>query len=151
MAGTIQMTQNIAKNEHQVQKLKALVAEMEIKAEAHLFRKVDWKLFVRFKPGEVRQTYHWLDWWLVEDYMKRGMLDAFKRKSLKCMRLEALYLKMQECASNAEQIIIYDKRENKHKYQQDEVLINIVKGRVRMDKRPDSEKQLWPISNFLPQ
>lgn len=58
---------------------------------------------------------------------------------------------MQECAPNAEQIIIYDKRENKHKYQQDEVLINIVKGRVRIDKRPDSEKQLWPISNFLPQ
>ena len=56
---------------------------------------------------------------------------------------------MQDCAPNAEQIIIYDKRANKHKYQQDEVLINIVKGRVRIDKRPDSEKQLWPISNFL--
>lgn len=150
MAGTIEMTQNTAKNKHEVQKLKALVADMEVKAEAHLFRKIHWKLFVRFKPGEVRQKYSWVDWWLVEDYIKRGMLDAFKRKHKNSMRIEALYLKMQECAPNAEQIIVYDKRENKHKYEVDQVLISIVKGKVRVDKRPESEKQLWPISNFLP-
>lgn len=151
MAGTIQMNQNIAKNEHQVQKLKALVADMEQRAEEHLFRKVRFKLFVRFKPGQVREKYSWVDWWLLEDYLNRGLSDAFKRKSLKSMRLEALYLKMQECSTTAEQIIVYDKNKNKHKNEADEVLISIVKGRVRVDKRPDSEKQLWPITNFLPQ
>ncbi len=142
--------QNTPRNAHEVQKLKALVAEMEIKAEAHLFRKVQWKLFVRFKPGEAREKYSWVDWWLVEDYINRGLASAFKRKHINSMRIEALYLKMQECARNAEQIIVYDKRENKHKYEVDQVLISIVKGKVRVDKRPESEKQLWPISNFLP-
>ncbi len=149
MAGTIQMTQNIAKNKHEVQKLKALVAEMEIKAEAHLFRKVRFKLFVRFKPGQVREKYSWVDWWLVEDYLKRGMQEAFKRKASSSMRMEAIYLKIQECSANAEQIIVYDKQANKHKYEQDEVLINIVKGKVRIDKRPDSEKQFFPITTLI--
>lgn len=148
MAGTIENRQNTPKNEHQVKKLKALVAEMEIRAEEHLFRKVNWKLYVRFKPGQPRKTYSWLDWWLVEDYINRGMEDSFKRKHINCMRLDSIYFKMQECAENAQQIIVYDKR-GKHKYKQDEVLISIVKGKVRIDKRPDSEKQLWPITNFL--
>jgi hypothetical protein len=149
MAGTMENTQNTRKNKHLTNKLGELVNEMNIRAEAHLYRKVEWKLFVRFKPGQTREKYSWVDWWLVEDYINRGLLEAFKRKSVKCMRLESLYLKMQECAPNAEQIIIYDKRENKHKYEEDQKLIEIVKGRVRLDKRPDSEKQLWPIKELI--
>ncbi len=141
--------QNGPKNAHQVQKLKALVAEMEIKAEAHLFRKVRFKLFVRFNPGEVREKYSWVDWWLVEDYLKRGMETAFRRKAADSMRIEAIYLKMQECARNAQQIIVYDKKEGEHKYVEDQILISIVKGRVRVDNRPEHEKQLFPISTLI--
>lgn len=149
MAGTVEKQNKASKNKHLTKKLGELVDDMNIRAEAHLYRKVEWKLFVRFKTGQAREKYSWVDWWLVEDYISRGLMSAFKRKSVKCMRLESLYLKMQECAPNAEQIIIYDKRENKHKYEADQVLIEIVKNRVRKDIRPDSEKALWPISSLI--
>lgn len=148
MAGTIKPNKN-NKNKHLTKKLNDLVNEVVKRPDAHLERKVHWKLFVRFKPNQVHKQWSWVDWWLVEDYLKRGLNDSFKRQNLNSRRLESLYLKIQECASNAEQIIIYDKRQNKHKYEEDETLIEIVKNRVRKDLRPDSEKMLWPIKELL--
>jgi hypothetical protein len=134
-------------NKHQAKKLAQLLTEVANRPEAKFDRKIKFKLFVRFKPGQIRDKYSWVDWWLVEHYIAKG--TTFHKKTNEGMRMEAIYYKIQECATNVEQIIVYDKRSNRNKYQPDEVMLEIVKNRVRKDFRPAQEKELYPISSLI--
>lgn len=132
-------------NRHEIKKLNELLDQVKGRPEAQIGKKVRFKLFVRFKPGSYKEKWSWVDWYLVENYVKKQ--TNFTRPTSK--RIESIYLKIQECASTAEQIIVYDKGDSKNKYEQDVVLLEIVKKRVRVDIRPEEEKKLFPVSSLI--